>query len=313
MKNFNCNLLNRKRKSNTKLNLLNSEIQNRFSTKFNSSSCPSPIPHKLIPLNEEALFSNDEDRILFSYLIKDDDSFNASLNPLFSLNNGIDYKENEVQNLISVQDNTIANILTELKEKKFIGVIINKMGRKTNEQKACDIKGKHTKDSKDNKLRKVKVVAFEAILQTINSLLIAKNANKILKKLKDEQIKELNVKDNKKLLTTKIKDIFSKDISSVYVDAHDYNKKVIKNIYKEKEKYKEVITILEKKFEQCFQDFRDEKNENDLKKTLKKILGEKLKKETIEYKNDIINIINNFEDIFRKIKKPRKSKKKLQK
>ena len=329
MTDFNCNLLNRKTKSNTSLNLLNSEIQNHFSARFNSSTCPSPIPYQLGPINEEVLLSSNEEMEL-SHLIKDDDSFNMCLGPLFSFKNDFDIKENESQNLLSIQNNTIIsnaenkeneiteiieckNILTQLKAKNQISIIINAKGRKTNKQKASDINGKHTKDSKDNKLRKVKVIAFETVLQTINSLLIIRDANKKLKKLKDEQIKELNVEYNKKLLITQIKDIFSNDISSVYVDGPDYNKNVIKSIYKKKEKYKKVITILEKTFEQCFQDFRDEKNENELKKTLEKILDEKLEKETNEYKKDIKDIINNFEIIFREIKKPRKPRKKLNK
>ena len=326
MTDFSCNLLNRKTKSNINVNLLNSEIQNPFSTRFNSSACPSPIPHQFSQINDEALFSSNEEMVL-SHLIKDDDSLNACLGPIFPLKNDFDIKENESQNLLPIQNNTIIsnaenkeneiteiieckNILTQLKEKNHISIIINTKGRKTNEQKASDIKGKHTKDSKDNKLRKVKVIAFETVLQTINSLLIITDANKKLKKLKDKQIKELNVEYNKKLLITKIKDIFSNDISSVYVDSPDYNENVINSIYKEKEKYQKVITVLEKTFEQCFQDFRDEKNENELNKTLKKICDEKLEKETTQYKNDIKDIINNFEKIFREIKKPRKPRKK---
>ena len=60
--------------------------------------------------------------------------------------------------------------------------------------------------------------------------------------------------------------------------------------------------------EECLQDFRDKDNENELKKIFKKIFDEKLKKETKEYKNDIWEMIINYEKIFREIKKPRYKK-----
>ena len=168
--------------------------------------------------------------------------------------------------------------------------------------------GKHDKNSKDNKLRKVKVIVFETIFRTINlllSIINVNNVNKELKRLNNEQTKELRVEYNKELLITKIKYIFSNDISTKYIDESDYNNKIIKSIYEEKEKYEKVVEILEKTLEECFQDFRDEENESELKKMLKEILDEKLRNETNEYRNHIWEMIINYEKIFREIKKPR--------
>ena len=217
--------------------------------------------------------------------------------------NSYEDKENSIYEIFEC-----TNILTKLRT-IFIRIdIIKKRGRKSNNQKAVGIIGKHDKNSKDNKLRKVKVIIFETIFRTINLLLgiiNVNNVNKELKRLNNEQTKELRVEYNKELLNTKNKDIFSSDISSKYRDEPDYNKKIIKSIYEEKEKYEKVVEILEKALEECFQDFRDEENESELKKMLKKVFDEKLKKETDEYKNDIWEMIINYEKIFREIKKPR--------
>ena len=330
-----CNLLGKKIKSDS--NSLNLKIQEPFSTKINSSAFPSPIPYQYSPINEvyDPSIQNKED-ILLSPLFRNDDSINDQFlnekmddNNLFindTKNNNIVCKlnsflensessENEENSIIELIECT--NILSQRKQKLFNGVVINnKKGRKTTEQKekVSEIKGEHNKYSPDNMLRKAKVIAFETILQTINSILINIDVNKKLKILKNEQVRELNVSYNKELLITKIKDIFSKEISSKYVVDLDYNEKMIKSIYEEKEKYTEVIKILEKTLEECFQDFRDkEENENKLKKMLKKIIDVRLQKETNEYKDGIMKKINNFERIFREIKKPRNSKKKLNK
>ena len=331
MNEFDCNLLGKKRKSNT--NLFKTEIEEPFSTKFKSSPCPSPIPYQYLPINEGFL-SNDE--ILSPHNVKDDDSINQSLNfsYSFTLKDDFKFKENEDKNLIFIQNNNFINfinnnenletsnieiyecrnILNQIREKIFYGIVINnKKGRKKKEQKEKGFKGLHNKYSKDNKLRKVKVLAFEAIFRTINSLLKIVDENKQIKRLNNEQIKELKVSYNLILLNNKIKYIFSDKISTKYVDESDYNVNMINSIYEEKEKYEEAIKILDKTLEECFRDFRDKENENELKKTLIKVIDERLKNKEKEYIDDIWKIIFNYEKIFREIKKPRTSKKKLNK
>ena len=318
MSEIDCNLLCKKRKSNT--NLFKTEIEEPFSTKFKSSLCPSPIPYQYPPINEGFL-SNDE--ILSPHIVKDDDSINESFNfSYFSkLKDDFKFKENEDKNLIFIQNNNFINnnenLETpnfEIKEKIFYGIVINnKKGRKKKEQKEKGIKGLHNKYAKDNKLRKVKVLAFEAIFRTINSLLKIVDENKQIKRLNNEQIKELKVSYNLILLNNKIKYIFSDKISTKYVDESDYNVKMINSIYEEKEKYEEAIKILDKTLEECFRDFRDKENENELKKMLIKVIDERLKNKEKEYIDDIWKIVFNYEKIFREIKKPRTSKKKLNK
>ena len=322
MKDFNCNFLRKKRRM--EFSLFDSEKQDRFSTNFNSSVLPSPIPFQSPQINEDI---NENSFLSNSFQMILPHNTNEVDADSLDFNNDFNFKYNEKENLIDMQKNTFinifeniensymeiiecVNILTQIKEKNFIGILINNQkGRKTNEQKTNGIKGKHNKYSPDNMLRKAKVIVFEAILQTINSILINIDVNKKLKILKNEQVKELKVSYNKELLNTKIKDIYSKEISSKYVVDSDYNEKMIKSIYEEKEKYTEVIKILEKTLEECFQDFRDKENENKLKEMLKKIIDIRLQKETNEYKNDVMDTINDFVKIFRETKKSRSSKK----
>lgn len=170
-------------------------------------------------------------------------------------------------------------------------------------QKAMGIEGKHTKFIDGNKLRKAKGIIFEANYQNINSLLKNKDKNKQIKRLNYEQTKELGVEYNRRLLKTKIKDIYSKNISSKYKNLNpDYNKKIITSIYDKKEEYIEVIKFLDKTLEECLQDFKDEKNENGLKKQMEEVFDKKLKNEKDQYKTEIKNKIDNFVKIFQSTK-----------
>ena len=312
---FNSNLADNNSKQDSISS--NPEIQDYISTKLNSSIFPTSFipPYQLNPM----LFpSNDE--LINSTLFNDNNIFNDSCDNLFI--NNEDEIVDPMQKVFSMnidkneeksktESIEYPHIVTEIDGK--VCIAIKNKGRKTNKEKSTGITGGHNKYSHDNKLRKVKVIAFEAIFRTINLLLKNIDANKQLKRLNNEQTKELGVLYNRKLLLTKIKYIFSNDISSKYKDKPDYNKKIIKSIYEEKGKYAKVIEILEKTLEECFQDFRDKDNENELKKIFKKIFDEKLKKETKEYKNDITDIINDFEKIYRGKKNPRISRKKSNK
>ena len=329
MYNFNCSLLGKKKKSDSKL--FDTEIQKPFSTKFKSNvSHSSFIYGQSNKDNDEYSLSQDYGKILYSPIFRNDDSIDNSF-----LSDQIDdyslfNKDFESENIISKQSEVpinnsprekneknpivelteCTNNLTKINKFKTID-ILSKRGRRRNEEKIDGIEAKHSKNSQDNKLRKVKVIAFETVIQAINLHII--NKRKKLRKLEHGLVRELDVEFNRKLLKTQIKDIFSKGIPSRCEINPYHNREIIEEIYKKREINAEVIKILEKTFEECFQVFIDEKNESQLKIIFNYIIREKLEKETREYRKDIMEIIKNFAKIFFEDKKPRNTLRKLYK
>ena len=300
------NLLNKKTKRNP--NSPKPEIQDNFSTNINLITSPSS---SFMPFNLNSLFKENDRTFsdINEVLNLTFSNFDNSLDNIFPREETLSNYDifNQNQNFIpNINDsNPISNYGNEENLNSQ-----NNRGRKTNMEKAMGIEGKHTKFSDDNKLRKAKVIIFEANYQNINSLLKNKDKNKQIKRLNNEQTKELGVEYNRRLLKTKIKDIYSKNISSKYKNLNpDYNKKIITSIYDKKEEYIEVIKFLDKTLEECLQDFKDEKNENGLKKQMEEIFDKKLKNEKDQYKTEIKNKIDNFVKIFQSIK-PRPLRKK---
>ena len=138
-----------------------------------------------------------------------------------------------------------------------INVIIEaplpQMGRITYHNKMNGIFGIHNKYKIDNITVKVKIVLINSLEIFINNNL-QKNIgpNFRLKKLEHCFIKNMNTSFNKNLLVTKIKDIFSNDISNIYtIVERDHNKKLINYIYKlylkeENSKNKKIFNIIDK-------------------------------------------------------------------
>lgn len=294
----NFNLLNKKTKRNP--NSLIPEIQDNFSTNINFTTSPSSFMP--LNLNFSSIENDKENDRTFS-------DINELLNlPLSNFDNSLDnifFREEALSNYDSINQNqnfipniNVSNPINNYGNEENLNSK-NKRGRKTNMQKAMGIKGKHTKFIDGNKLRKAKVIIFQAIFQIINLFLKRIDKNKQIKRLKNEQTKELGIEYNRRLLKTKIKDIFSKDISSKYKNVNsDYNEKIITSIYDKKEENIEVIKFLEKTLEECLQDFKDEKNENELKKEMEKVFDKNLKNENDQYKTEIKNKIDDFVEIF---------------
>ena len=326
MYSFKSNLLGKKKKSDSKL--FDSEIQNPFSNKFNTiGSDSSFIYGQPNQDSDEYSLSKDSGKILYSPIFKNDDSIDNSFlseqiddyslfNKYFESENIIPKQSDVPINNSPSDKNSIVELiectknLTKINKFKNID-ILSKKGRRRNEEKVDGIEAKHSKNSQDNKLRKVKVIAFETITQTINYHIIEKK--KKLKKLEHGPISELDVEFNRKLLKTRIKDIFSKVIPSRCGINPYHNREIIEEIYKKREIYAEVINILDITFEECFQEFIGESNESQLKKIFNYIIDQKLEKETREYRKDIMEIIKNFAKIFFEYKKPRNTLKKLDK
>lgn len=181
--------------------------------------------------------------------------------------------------------------------------------------------GKHDKFCYDNVTRKAKTKFFDAILSFVNASIEPiqiKNPKKYSKKklyskpflLKTNQniIKTINVVDNQKLLNSKLRDIFSEDISSKLSNyGLDYNRKLIKKIETENIQ-KKTIAILQRTFLECLEQFRGSKNYKELQGLEKEyeyvINGLKQSGESEEYIEMFIEFVSRFENYYLQ-KKPR--------
>ena len=118
--------------------------------------------------------------------------------------------------------NPISNIRTnfltnQIKKKLIFNIIKEKKKTHLGRKRKNNIGGKHNKFSQDNIARKIKTNLFENILLLLNtSIKNEMNENeeneficsKFLLKIDQEVIKDINTINNKKLLKTKLKDIF---------------------------------------------------------------------------------------------------------
>jgi hypothetical protein len=188
-----------------------------------------------------------------------------------------------------------------LTKKKFFKIDTkNKKGRKP---KHSMVYSYHTKFSNDNILRKIKVKFIHKTINYINNIILTKYNNKIdvLKPLKGKISQNNGINFNKKLINSKLKDIFSiYEINGKFkLYQNNYNKSVIDKIYNEN--IKELIDIFEMTFLQVFVIFRD-LNEtqklNGLEKIDTVIREIKLKDNNNEYINKFTNVAMNFENYY---------------
>ena len=214
----------------------------------------------------------------------------------------------------------IFNITKEKKEKKK-----THLGRKRKHDIMHDMGGKHTKFSQDNIARKIKSKLFEYILLLLNTAIKMDNnenenelngfiCSKFLLKIDQDVIKDINTINNKKLLKTKLKDIFYlNNVSLKYINyGLDYNKKIIENIYKYNNIHKKTISILEKTFFECLEHFRGSNYYEELdglEKNYLNTINEFIKKgKPAEYIDDFKYLVNRYEKYFDE-KKPRNCRK----
>lgn len=187
----------------------------------------------------------------------------------------------------------------------------------------------HTKYAFDNIVRKIKSKLFGAIIIILNkSLEEKKKVEKKEKKEKKGEIKnecflkpeqqiilQTNVKENLELLDMKLREIFSKKVSEKvknFSKEHqlDYNKNFIEKI-KDDPKKQKTNEILDMTFFQCLEHFRGtERYEalDGLEIEYENVIEDM--NDDLNYKNNFIEHLKNYEILFRN-KKPRKSKKKL--
>ena len=178
-------------------------------------------------------------------------------------------------------------------------------GRK---KKIENIKGKHTKFTSDNIIRKIKCHFFNYINDSLNKNLVDKK--QIFFKL-DNFVNENLKKDyNINLMKQTIKEIYLKSpISNKYKKYEkDVNKNLIEKVYSEK-KETEVIKILDNTYIQIFNQLMENELEKFCNEIVKKDEKNGLPKDdAVDYLNNIKELCINYENWFQ-AKKGRKEKK----
>ena len=216
-------------------------------------------------------------------LKKDNEINDINENTVNEIIFGINNHKNEKNYLIIEKTNDLSIEQNNKENKNLFQINLRKkVGRKP---KASIVKSLHTKFSKDNILRKVKVKFFHKLINYLNSIIISKNNNglKKFKPLIGKISQDNTINFNQKLLNSKLKDIFSLyEINGKFrLFGKNYNKIVVDKIYEEK--IKELIDILEMTFLEVFIIFRD--------------LDEKEKLKGLEKVDSVIREIRNKEEI----------------
>jgi len=185
--------------------------------------------------------------------------------------------------------------------------------------------GKHNKFSTDNIIRKIKVYLFSVLLsfinvsikqesQTVDQNSKEKDYSKIfLVKINQEYIKNINVNLTLKLLDSKLKNVFSKDVSKkVKSFGLDKNKKLIEEMFAQN-KLSKTIQILNMTLYQCLEHFRGTQYYKELaglEKEFNYVINDlKNKGENEKYISEFIHLINIFKEFYNQ-KIPRRPRKK---
>ena len=169
---------------------------------------------------------------------------------------------------------------------------------------------KQKKNKREDKfVKKIKTASLDSQLTLINNSLKESNINYSLYKLNQKFIEDINVNFMNDLLSMKLKDIFSNDISDKGINklGKDHNKIIIDKIYKDN--VKKTINILDKTFFECLEHFRGTKKcyeeLNGLENNYKELINNfRDKGKSEEYIETFKKVINTLEEEYKK-KTPR--------
>ena len=178
--------------------------------------------------------------------------------------------------------------IKEIEPKEKENLLGKKRGRKSKNEK---IKGNHTRDNKDNIIKKIKVSCCNYIHKILNDSLHF--TYKMFLNLNTKFKEDLKKDSNTKLMSMTIKEIYEEIIPSKRYDisnedVKNKNKLLIKEIM-DKNEERETIKILNTKFIDLFKQ----------EETKKHIINEIMKKEK---KEKIENDFGNLDDYLEKVK-----------
>lgn len=201
------------------------------------------------------------------------------------------------------------NTVTNSKNKIYTKNGNNKKISKGRKKRADNSKRTHTKDKKDNKMRKVKAYFLKFIYDTVNASL-SKGHRKFLKI--DKQVNEdITVEYNLELMNKTIKAIYEENSINERYKTHkrDYNAELVKKIYSEKKETK-AMKILDLTFIQYLELMRKnhlQKFKDDIRK--KEIKNGESEEDEDKYMEDLVDLLFNYKDWFSS-KTPRTKKSK---
>jgi hypothetical protein len=171
--------------------------------------------------------------------------------------------------------------------------------------------GIHNKFSEDNIIRKIKANFIKKFMNYINweyrsylKSINHKRFSKLLQKISPFESRKIKKEDNLKWFSSKLKDIYSSDISmKCCLHNSDYNKRKIESLYKDN-KAKKIIGILEKNVRDMYEYYKNDNKiegletlEDDLNNIRTKMIKEG--EEDIElYLETYKKIAQNLENIF---------------
>lgn len=222
-----------------------------------------------------------------------------------------------INNTININEtSTFSNSKLKIKintngsKKKYFSIIKNKkakhiLGRKRKNTLCFRKKGEHAKDSYDNMTRKIKYRVISSLIKYINEKFNKINSeNKTIKlklklyTIKGTQSNNITLQYNANLLTKKIYEILSDDISGkVKIKNEKNNHDIIKNIMEENE-YDDIKNILELTFLECINHFIGKEKKDCLNGFEKYYTSEKMNS-IIDHKKKFEDFVNNIENYFK--------------
>ena len=269
------------------------------SEKDNSSAIFSNLQKNMEIFSNEDISINDKNKEIHSALT---DKNEKDIQEIYNPNSGKAQSANNIS----------PNSLPELgkKRKRF----------RTINHKNLEIK-RHTKYDEDNIRKKIKIHFKDQLLDFINSKIIEdifffiNHGKQKLLNINPKNFNNTSIEYNKKLLHTKIKDIFRDEIDGRLKNfPKDHNKNLIEKIF-ESENGETLKSILDLEFLVCLRYYRKDENLIEKYDCLKGFeenfdnLRKKLAKNNDEsYIGKYFKIINNFEKLINK--KNKKSSKK---
>ena len=170
----------------------------------------------------------------------------------------------------------------------------------------------HSKFSEDNIIRKIKANFLDKFMNYINweyrsylKSINYKRFSKLLQRISPLESRKIKKEDNLKWFSSKLKDIYSSDISlKCCLYTSDYNKRKIETLYRDN-KAKKIIGILEKNVREMYDyykyDYKIEGLEtlkDDLNNIRKKMKEKGEEKDIDRYLEYYKNIALNLENIF---------------
>ena len=181
---------------------------------------------------------------------------------------------------------------------------LTKRGRKRKDEKERPVI--HDKFREDNKMRRIKTNFIKHIYKELNSSLYG---HKKFFKINEDFKKNINIKDNIELMDMTIAEIIENNTApSENINSKNYNQTLIKEIF-EKNKDTKAIKILNTKYIDLLNDFKNKHLDTFLRDIYKTDIKKESKEDVQRYIDDIKQLLFDYEFWF-KSRIPRKQRKK---